>query len=393
LERDLLECIFAESFFAFQGEKLISFDCQYLYIHWPFCRNKCFYCDFTSFARCEKQAEAYHTALCEEIRAFECKSPIKTIFIGGGSPSLYPLHLLKELFALLHEKFDCSNLSEVTIEANPRDITEEKLSLWKELGINRLSLGVQMLDDEIIKSVGRVQTKKDVYQAIDLARRYFENISVDLILGLPGATSSKWRQTLEDVIAFPVRHISVYFLTLYEKTPLLEMIEKKKLTIPSEEETLEAYEETVQLLAQKGFLQYEISNFAQKGFASEHNQSYWDHVPYKGFGLGAASFTGKERIKNKESFGDYVNGKNIESCETLSDESLLLEKVMLGLRQSKKIDLRRMIYLVHSDKKEKVDRTISELKRLSLMDEDENGVCLTTRGMVLENEVVLRLLS
>ena len=371
----------------------MSFDCDHIYIHWPFCRNKCFYCDFTSFAKSEKSIEEYHESLCKEIREFSNGAQIKTIFIGGGSPSLYPIQLLKELFVLLRSKFDCSQLSEVTIEANPRDITEEKLAVWKEIGMNRLSMGIQMLDDEILKSVGRLQKNEDVFIAMECASNYFDNISVDLILGLPGATEKKWLQTLENVVKLPVRHVSVYFLTLYDETPLRKMVEQKELVVSDEDDLVSLYEKTVEYLNENGFSQYEISNFSQRGFESKHNQAYWDYKTYKGFGIAAASFDGQIRTKNTEKLCDYLNGEILGSSEELSEDDRLLERVMLGLRQRKKLGLRRMIYLVHGEKKEKLERTISELKRQALLEEDENGVCLTARGMVLENEVVLRLLS
>ena len=218
---------------------------EHIYIHWPFCKKKCWYCDFVSFeqptyglnpsvgeykkssCRWNHPIKQYHDALLNEIAAFAAskqsngeKLPIKTLFLGGGTPSRYPLELLQKLFALLDKNFLLKNLQEATIESNPGDVTEEKLSAWRNLGINRLSIGVQILDEKILENVNRYQKNKSVIDLLSIAPNYFENISVDLILGLPGTTSNVWFDTLKYLISTPINHISVYFLTIYEKTPL-----------------------------------------------------------------------------------------------------------------------------------------------------------------------------
>ena len=375
---------------------------EHIYIHWPFCRQKCAYCDFTSFTSCDKFEKEYCTALCNEITSFAQKeSKIKTIFLGGGSPSLCSQKSLEAIFKTIYENFLCDDLIEVTIEANPADISREKLQFWRQFGINRLSMGVQILDDDVLQKINRRQKTRDVYNAMELAPQYFENISVDLILGLPDVSEKTWFQTLQTVTKFPIKHVSVYFLTLYEKTPLACAIKTGKIKALSDDAMVETYEETVSFLEEKGLKQYEISNFAHKEHESLHNQAYWDYKKYRGFGVSAASFDGDVRCVNTKSLKTYLAcwGKN-EDCdkkydliEQLNDEQKRMEQVMLLLRQKKKGGLQRMIYLVGAVKNARFLRTLSALKSQLLLEEKNGDIFLTSRGMALENEVVLKLLG
>jgi|GEM_PF-196050 len=424
---------------------------KHIYIHWPFCKNKCSYCDFTSFANSEEYQKDYCDALCNEIKNYYQNNvcEIETIFLGGGSPSLCPPDYLEKIIEVLdrskkpfrlRQGFDGhvdrlmangdnlgpdhpeehgivqrtmtgvskggfhrtdSNKQEITIEANPFDITEEKLILWKRLGINRLSIGIQILDSKILEKLNRRQTSKDVFFAMNVAPKYFDNISVDLILGLPGVSEKKWQETLDQIVKFPIKHVSVYFLTLYEKTPLCKLVKNGDVKLLSDDQLVDQYEKTVSFLSLNKFKQYEISNFAKKGYESIHNQAYWTYKPYIGFGLAAASFDGKKRFVNTKNLKNYVDcwlkhkscDKKHDLVEELTDEQMVLEQLMLGLRMNKGVDLHRMIYLLSRDKREKFLQNVSTLKSWSMVKEIKGKIFLTTRGITLESEIALKLLA
>jgi oxygen-independent coproporphyrinogen-3 oxidase len=361
--------------------------CNHLYIHWPFCNKKCFYCDFTSFEQHEHFVEQYHKTLCNEIERFSHNEKIKTLFFGGGTPSLCPLPLFKDLYNTLKKSFDLEELIEATIETNPGDVTKDHLETWRELGINRPSIGVQMLDENILKTVNRHQKNDDVKRLLEVAPTYFDNISVDLILGLPGTTSKNWFETLEFIARTKTKHVSVYFLTIYEKTPLYFKIERGEIEPLCDETLINLYEQTVQFLGANNFLQYEISNFAKPGYESLHNRAYWDRMPYRGFGISSASFDGKKRLVNSHNLLKYLDLAP-PTQEILAPGEVFLEKLMLGLRQKKGVDLQRMIYSLSRGEQRKIKEKVEYLKKQNLVQEINGRISLTIRGMVLENEVI-----
>ncbi len=374
---------------------------QHIYIHWPFCKKRCHYCDFVALAQHESFFESYHKALCKEIelvsKSLNSRQAIKTVFLGGGTPSLYPMHMLEEVFKTLNNYFDLSEVREVTIEANPADITEEKLSAWKNFGINRLSMGVQILDDEILKNLNRSQTTTDVLNAIEIATKFFENISIDLILGLPGITEKIWHKTMQQAVAWPINHISVYFLTVYEKTPLYFKVKKGELKLFDDEQMVSIYSQTIDFLGKNNLFQYEISNFAKEGYESVHNQAYWNRKSYYGFGLGASSFDGEKRFTNFNNIETYTRSIVSESklpisfTECLTRQQVVLEMLMLSLRQKEGLDLHGVLYLLTGTQKITFNKNIELLKSESLLQQDDNRLFLSFKGIVLENEVVLKL--
>jgi len=376
---------------------------KHLYIHWPFCSSKCYYCDFVAFEQHESFQDAYHATLCKEIITFAKQLPssdraINTIFFGGGTPSLYPLDQLSELFTVLRNNFDLSNAQEISFEANPADITEERLETWAELGINRISCGVQILDDDVLLRLNRRQRKKDVFNAMRMLPKYFSNVSMDLILGLPDVSPKTWHETIEQAMSWPISHISIYFLTIHEKTPLYFKVERGELTVPNDDVMIKTYTDTVHFLAQHGFEQYEISNFAKSGKTSIHNKAYWDRKPYKGFGIGASSFDGSMRTINENNLERYLkSGQNAEcmvpyQSETLTSEQDLLELLMLGLRQKTGVDLHRVLYSLMGVQKNKLLDNLKLMKTESLIEENNGRIFLTLKGMALENEVILKLM-
>lgn len=376
---------------------------KHLYIHWPFCESKCHFCDFVSFQNHDEFVNSYHQALCKEITRFckdhDCnREPVQTLFLGGGTPSLYPKPLLQELFDLLHKNFDMTNMQEATIEVNPKGVTKEDLACWKRLGINRVSIGVQILADNILKDLHRKQTCKDVFDLIKIVPDYFDNVSVDLMLGLPGTDRDIWENTLKTVMSWPIQHVSIYLLMVYNKTPLFFKCKNSNMKVLHDSDVIDMYEWTVSCLQDCGFDQYEISNFAKKGFESKHNKAYWDRVAYKGFGLGASSFDGKARFVNENNLFYYIKHCNEQHGvpegfrEVLSPEQEFLEVLMLGLRQKKGVDLHDMLYFLKGEQKTDFLHGIKNLEQKSLIQNRGGRIYLTLKGMLLENEVILSLI-
>ena len=373
-------------------------DTKSFYIHWPFCPYRCNFCSFVAMAGHENFMEQYHMALCKELEMFSdsyaADKNLETIYIGGGTPSLYPNILVLDMFGKIRSSFNFEKSSEVTIEVNPGTVQKEQLSLWKELGVNRLSIGVQSLNDNVLKKLNRLQTAKDVFNLLQDAPKFYNNISIDLILGLPGVSKKEWENLLKEVITWPIKHISVYFLTVHEDTPLFFKIKTKQLSELEEDLIVEQYKNTVDFLDKNGFEQYELSNFAKKGFESKHNQVYWDRKPYKGFGLGASSFNGQSRFVNEKNLISYLKkieqGVDLTSfSEKLTKKQVFLEKLMLGLRQRKGlsiIDLENELI-----NKKTFFEKIRLLEEKGLIKKRNDKLYLTLDGLSVENEIILQL--
>ncbi|HBS48471.1 TPA: hypothetical protein DEO28_01045 [Candidatus Dependentiae bacterium] len=385
-----------------------------IYIHYPFCIHKCTYCDFLSFEKHDSFAQQYHNALCNEITSFSSlftdsqdHQKIKTIYIGGGTPSIYPKDLFADMVKLIDQKFDISNLEEFTIEANPHGLTEDRVKLWKDLGINRVSLGVQILNDQVLAEYNRFQTRSDVLHSIDIVSKHFDNITVDLILGFSQISQKEWMANLQEVVTWPIKHISIYLLTIYENTQLFYKIKNKELEPKSDEELIDTFEKTIDFLKANGFLQYEISNFAKKGFESKHNLVYWDRESYVGLGLGAASFDGESRSTNLKNLQKYLQLYKIpldfrykneipfqfySFTEELDEKKKKNEKMMLGLRKTSGVELRDMVYFLSMDDQAVMLKKINFLKELGLIHQQGQKISLTFKGMMLEEEIILTLM-
>lgn len=374
-----------------------------LYIHWPFCSTKCNYCDFVAFEQHADFQEAYHHALLKEIEHFVATNPlytpdITTVFMGGGTPSLYPLDYMAQLFATLKKHFNFDGIKEFSMEANPADINEERLDVWESFGINRLSMGVQVLDDNVLLKLNRRQRTADVTNALKIIPKYFNNFSMDFILGLPGISNQTWDASIDCALASQAKHISIYFLMVHEKTPLYFQVQKGKVKLHDDADLIAQYEKTIAKLTTNGFEQYEISNFARHGYASVHNQAYWERLPYQGFGIGACSFDGARRFMNEKNLTTYLtnvfnkNFENLSTCENLTPEQEKLEMLMLGLRQNKGVGLHRMVYYLDTEKKQRVFEAIELLKSQGLLVQNGDQIRLTLQGMALENEIILKLI-
>ncbi|MBY0353867.1 radical SAM family heme chaperone HemW [Candidatus Babeliales bacterium] len=374
-----------------------------LYIHWPFCSTKCNYCDFVAFEQHQDFQEAYHHALLKEIEHFVATNPlyhpdITTIFIGGGTPSLYPLEYMSQLFDTLKKHFNFSGIKELSMEANPADISEERLDAWDSFGINRLSMGVQVLDDNVLLKLNRRQRTADVHNALRMIPKYFNNFSMDFILGLPGVSDSTWDASITCALESQAKHVSVYFLMVHEKTPLYFEVKKGNVKLKDDMQIIAQHEHTIARLTAGGFEQYEISNFARPGYASIHNQAYWERLPYQGFGIGACSFDGTQRFMNEKNLTTYLtnvfnkNFENLSTCEKLTPDQEKLEMLMLGLRQNKGVGLHRVVYCLDKEKKQRIFDTLELLKSQGLIVQNNDQIRLTLKGMALENEIILKLI-
>jgi oxygen-independent coproporphyrinogen-3 oxidase len=375
---------------------------QSLYIHWPFCPYKCHFCPFVALAGHDSFMQQYHEALKAEIRDFVSagvpKVPIKTIFFGGGTPSTYPDELLLDMFGTLKEVFIFAPDIEVTLEVNPGTVRiPEQLNVWQSIGITRLSIGVQSLKESVLKNLNRHQATADVLQLIQHATDYFSNISVDLILGLPEVSVAEWKDFLQQIVQWPIQHLSLYFLTVHEDTALYFRVKKKQIVLAEDSEMVDLYHWSCDLLRTAGFEQYEMSNFAKPGYACLHNQVYWERKPYKGFGLGACSFNGTQRFENEKRLPVYLEkaatGQELTTYqETLSDKQIILERLMLGLRRKKGLLVSDVGSLLTDAQLEKFCDEIVLLKQEKLLKEENGVLQLTPQGLVVENEIVIRLL-
>ncbi len=322
---------------------------------------------------------------------------LDTIFFGGGTPSTYPDELLLDMFAILNKACVFDQSCEISIEVNPGTVRKEQLALWKQLGINRLSIGVQSLKDSVLKNLNRHQLKEDVYCLLEQARIHFDNISVDLILGLPDVSEQEWKDLLAAVVTWPINHVSIYFLTVHESTPLYFKVKKEEIILPCDDYMIDMYYWSLNFLAQHGFEQYELSNFARgKEYVSRHNSVYWDRKPYKGFGLGACSFDGTYRLQNDKSLMPYMRAIQEEKdctimAEELTLEQIRLEKIMLGLRRSQGVAVDDLAEGLSEQQQKKLHEQVVLLKEKELLTEQKGKILLTPQGLAVENQVAIRL--
>lgn len=375
-------------------------NCKSLYIHWPFCPYKCHFCPFVAIASHDRFMDTYHAALMKEMKEFaqtnSCVQALDTVFLGGGTPSTWPDHLLLDMFGTLRKVFSFNPDSEITIEVNPGTVRKEQLLLWKDVGINRLSIGVQSLKDSVLNDLNRKQSKEDVYWVIEHASQHFANISIDLILGLPNVSNDEWKELIETIVQWPIVHVSIYFLTVHEETPLYYRVKKKEISLTTDENMVALYQWSVDYLQEHGFDQYEISNFAKESYQSKHNTVYWERKPYKGVGLGACSFDGGSRYQNQKSLMKYI--ADIESgtdvtifAETLTQNQVHLEKVMLGLRRSQGIDRQDLLRNISQEQQEKIEQELAMLQMHNFLQEKQGRIVLSPAGLAVQNDIAARL--
>ncbi len=368
-----------------------------IYIHIPFCRSRCSYCDFaTDVFKTEETVERYVSALCIEIGNPKSiiqnpKCEVDTVYFGGGTPSLLTAKQLEKILNIVHKNFSVSASAEITMEMNPATVSPETLRAYKNLGVNRASFGAQTFDDTELKRLGRRHSAQDVRETIELLRDAdFRNVSFDLIAGLPRQTLEDWQRNLDEALKLKPEHLSLYLLEVHEGTPLAEQIRTERQPLPDEDSAAEMYESTLEKTAEKGYQQYEISNFSLPGFESRHNSKYWLCAPVFAFGVSAHSFDGvKTRWSNERDTLKYV--RLIENDQSPVDEKIPVdlksEFVFLGLRLSNGIDLSEYEKRFGADLLEQYEEDLARLAELELIEISENRLRLTAKGFLYSNEV------
>ncbi|MFA6849175.1 MAG: radical SAM family heme chaperone HemW [Selenomonadaceae bacterium] len=366
-----------------------------VYIHIPFCRKKCFYCDFPSFAGKEKYMEDYAVALCREIAMQGSLLPGKavTVYIGGGTPTALPLNLLEKIIIQLKESFQLASDNEFTIEVNPGTVTLAILEQLHRLGVNRLSIGVQSFNDDLLQRIGRVHTADAASCAVFMAQQAgFANVSIDLMYGLPGQTLAILEESIMQAFELDVQHISIYGLQVEEDTVFSRQRDMRKLDLPDEDVVEQMYDYIVRVLPEHGYVRYEISNFARSGFASRHNMSYWQDVPYIGLGDAAHSYYKGHRLANLQDIPDYIT--KLQQGETVSfEEEIITPKIameefcFLALRTTKGIDKAGFAAAFHCTVESVYSGMILLMKSKGLLVDEGGWIYLTPLGMKYGNVV------
>lgn len=304
-----------------------------LYVHIPFCKKRCLYCDFFSTTQLERRAE-YITAVLKEIEARkeEANEPIETVYLGGGTPSTLPTEAIQRILKAI----DAPNAKEVTMELNPGDASLEYLQALRRIGINRLSIGIQSFKDNLLSLIGRRHNAQQAIEAVRMAQKAgFDNISIDLIYALPTQTMEQWKEDIETALRLNIQHISCYGLMYEEGTILTQRLETGQIEAIDEETENKMYDYLCERLKQAGFVHYEVSNFALPGKEAQHNSAYWNGTPYIGIGAGAHSYVGNTRSWNPSDLDAYIAGTFVRESETLSEKDRYNERMMLGLRTNK----------------------------------------------------------
>lgn len=364
-----------------------------IYIHIPFCISKCKYCDFKSAPSCPKERSDYVESLCEKIRSygeFAKAYRVVSIFIGGGTPSILETWQMKEIFNVIKETFELTfrgepDVPEVTVEMNPGTVTAEKLAAYRECGVNRLSIGLQSVNNHELKALGRIHTYEEFLETYQMAREAgFKNINIDLISAIPHQTVESWRETLEKVVSLEPEHISAYSLIIEEGTPFYKRYGEGEHDdeLPSEEDERQMYHDTREILASYGYERYEISNYAKPGYECRHNLGYWERCEYLGIGVGAASLIGNQRWSQGDTL-DYV-----PEVEVLSRENEMEEFMFLGLRKIHGVSKERFEELFGVSMSEIYGDVIETMKSKGLLEEIAEFVRLTEAGIDVSNYVM-----
>lgn len=358
-----------------------------VYIHIPFCKKKCSYCDFHFSTTFESYRAQMVQALCREIRIRlshpNAPKEIFTIYFGGGTPSLLRASELNSIVETLAEFVNIADLDEFTLESNPDDIDIERLALWKNLGINRLSIGIQSFDDGDLLWMNRAHNAEESWNAIVIAKQKgFQNLTIDLMYGLPNQTLEKWQKQLDLALQLDVPHISSYCLTVEDRTALKKFVDRQELIIPDEDLVAEQFDFLVDTLEKHGFEHYEISNFALPNAHAIHNSNYWKGVQYLGIGPSAHGFNGEERywnVSNNAAYMQRINSGELPSTmEKLSNENKFNELILTGLRTHWGVDFRRLEELKLIDKS--FMQKIKNMEKSNVLEWVGNNFRLTSKA-------------
>ena len=364
------------------------------YVHIPFCTQICYYCDFSKVFIKNQPVDSYLEHLLEEFQSYDIQK-LRTLYIGGGTPTALSAPQLEVLLKGLTKNLDLSALEELTIEANPGDLDADKIAVLKNSAVNRVSLGVQTFDDKMLKKIGRSHLEKDIYENIDrLKLADFDNISIDLIYALPGQTMEQVKDNVAKAIGLGIPHMSLYSLILENHTVFMNRMRRGKLPLPKEELEAEMFEYIIAELERAGFEHYEISNFSKSGFESRHNLMYWDNAEYYGIGAGASGYVDGVRYKNHGPIRHYLSaveeGNARITEEHLSQKEQMEEEMFLGLRKKLGVSMVRF--------EEKFGRSfdglygeiVKDLVQQGLMQIEGDRVRMTKRGLFLGDTVAER---
>lgn len=368
-----------------------------IYVHIPFCRQKCAYCDFASFVGQEGNWQRYFAALHGEISAWADELRVRkarSIFFGGGTPSIVPTAYIVDTLAALKESIRFASDIEITLEANPGTLTSEKLRIYRRAGVNRLSIGVQSFDDVLLRRLGRIHTAYEAAEAVYMARDAgFDNISIDLMYALPNQSMAQWSETIDRALTLPLTHISAYSLIVEEGTRMYDWVQAGKVSVPDDDMVNEMQRMAALRFENAGFARYEISNFARAGFESRHNFSYWTGGEYLGLGSAAHSLMNNFRFENPPELSRYLAGERmLNRCErSISDRQE--ETLMLATRTLRGLDLDAWQHDFGERLEKTKAREIKKLADYGLIDIENGFLRLTAAGLELQDSVVLELMD
>ena len=371
-----------------------------LYIHIPFCVQKCKYCDFTSYVADGNEKDKYLDSLEKELKMYKLnQEEISTIFIGGGTPTILNKIQLKRLFKMIEDNVDLKKVEEYSIEANPGTLSIEKLKIMKDAGVNRLSIGLQAVQDKHLLFMGRIHNLKQFEESFYNARKVgFDNINIDVIFAFDTQSLEDWKETIDYVAEIKPEHISAYSLIIEEGTDFFEMYEKGELKDIDEEKYLDMYRYTVEKLKKYGFYQYEISNFCNVGYECKHNIKYWNCDEYFGVGVGASGYIDNERYTNVKTLNDYSKATDsnvfpIESKEVLDFKEHFNEKIMLGLRMNSGINLSLIDKINNQELEKCIIKSIENYQKKGYIEKcKDNTIKLTQSGREISNSIIVDLM-
>jgi len=360
-----------------------------IYIHIPFCKSKCFYCDFTSYCKKEEYFEIYKNMLLNEIEKSNFKKrTVKSIFFGGGTPSVFPEEYIDEILNKVYKQFNIKKDAEITIEANPGTLNLNKLKYYKKIGINRISVGLQCWQDKLLKMLGRIHTKEEFLNNFyNIRNAGFNNVNIDLMFSLPNQTIKDWIETLENIINLQPEHISCYSLIIEEGTPFFDMFQNKKFVQTSEGDDRIMYYKACELLTYNSYKHYEISNFAKNSFECIHNMVYWKCYNYLGFGIAAHSFVDGVRFNNTYNLNDYINGKTIVNKEFIKKNDSYAEFMFLGLRMIEGISKSEFYNRFNISIDNVYQNQLKKLSDKGLLILNGDNIRLTKKGIDVSNSV------
>ena len=364
------------------------------YVHIPFCTQICYYCDFSKVFIKNQPVDSYLEHLLEEFQSYDIQK-LRTLYIGGGTPTALSAPQLEVLLNGLTKNLDLSALEELTIEANPGDLDADKIAVLKNSAVNRVSLGVQTFDNKMLKKIGRSHLEKDIYENIDrLKLAGFDNISIDLIYALPGQTMEQVKENVAKAIGLDIPHMSLYSLILENHTVFMNRMRRGKLPLPKEELEAEMFEYIIAELERAGFEHYEISNFSKSGFESRHNLMYWDNAEYYGIGAGASGYVNGVRYKNHGPIRHYLSaveeGNARITEEHLSQKEQMEEEMFLGLRKKSGVSMARFEEKFGRSFDELYGEIVRDLVQQGLMQIEGDRVRMTKRGLFLGDTVAER---